>query len=95
MIGIKTKEEIKIMTEGGRILAKVMKELEKKVKPGVSTKELDRAAEALILKSGDKCSFKGYEGYPACLCTSVNNELVHAIPCLRKHKELSESLKKL
>ena len=87
MIGIKTKEEIKIMTEGGRILAKVMKELEKKVKPGVSTKELDRAAEALILKSGDKCSFKGYEGYPATLCTSLNEEIVHAIPSNRKLKE--------
>lgn len=87
MISIKTKEEIKIMAECGKILAKVMKELEKKVKPGISTKELDRAAEALILKSGGKCSFKGYEGYPTCLCTSVNNELVHAIPSKRILKD--------
>jgi len=87
MINIKTPEEIKIMREGGEILAKIMKELEKKVKPGITTKELDRAAEALILKSGSKPSFKGYEGYPATLCTSVNQEIVHAIPSDRKLKE--------
>jgi len=80
MINIKTPEEIKIIREGGEILAKIMEELEKKVKPGITTKELDRAAEALILKSGGKPSFKGYEGYPAALCTSINEEIVHAIP---------------
>ncbi len=87
MITIKTAQEIKIMAEGGKILARIMKELEKKVKPGVSTKELDRAAEALILESGSKCSFKGYEGYPACLCASINQEIVHAIPSDRILKE--------
>ncbi|MFH1820375.1 MAG: type I methionyl aminopeptidase [Candidatus Nealsonbacteria bacterium] len=87
MITIKSKEEIKIMAEGGQILASVMKELEKKAKPGVSTQELNRAAEALILKSGGKCSFKGYDGFPACLCTSVNNELVHVAPSIRILKE--------
>lgn len=87
MITIKSKEEIKIMAEGGQILASVMKELEKKAKPGVSTQELNRAAEALILKSGGKCSFKGYDGFPACLCTSVNNELVHVAPSRRILKE--------
>jgi len=73
MIGIKTPEEIKIMTEGGKILARIMKELKKKVRPGITTKELDRLAESLILKSGGKCSFKGYESFPACLCTSINS----------------------
>ena len=87
MITIKTPEEIGIMAEGGKILARVMKELEKKVKPGITTKELDRVAEDLVLKSGGKCSFKGYQGFPACLCTSINEEIVHAVPSERKLKE--------
>ena len=87
MITIKTKEEIAIMREGGRILAKITKDLEKMVKPGISTQELNRAAQALVLKSGGKCSFLGYQGYPACLCTSVNEEIVHAIPSGRALKE--------
>ena len=80
MITIKSKEEIKIMAEGGKILASITKELEKKVKPGITTKDLDRATEALILKSGNKCSFKGYENYPSCLCASINQEIVHVVP---------------
>ena len=87
MISIKTAEEIKIMVEGGKILARIMKELEKKVRPGITTKELDRLAESLILKSGGKCSFKGYEGFPNCLCTSINEEIVHALPSERKLRE--------
>jgi len=87
MIPIKTKVEIKIMTEDGRILAKIMKELEKAVRPGITTKELDRLAESLILKSGGKCSFKGYECFPTCLCTSINEEIVHAMPSERILKE--------
>jgi len=87
MITIKTKEEIAIMREGGRILAEITKDLERMVKPGISTQELNRAAQALVLKSGGKCSFLGYQGYPACLCTSVNEEIVHAIPSGRALKE--------
>jgi len=87
MIPQKTKEEIKIMAEGGKILAKIMKELTKMIKPGITTQELDRAAEALIFKSGAKPSFKGYEEFPASLCTSVNEEIVHGIPSQRKLKE--------
>lgn len=87
MITIKTPGEIKIMAEGGRILAQTMAELGKRVEPGVATKELDRVAEALILKSGAKPSFKGHQGYPASLCVSVNEEIVHALPSQRKLKE--------
>jgi len=87
MINIKTPDEIGMMAEGGKILAKIMKELETKVKPGITTKELDRLAESLILKSGGKCSFKGYEGFPACLCASINEEIVHIVPSERKLKE--------
>ncbi|OIO45944.1 MAG: type I methionyl aminopeptidase [Parcubacteria group bacterium CG1_02_39_15] len=87
MIIVKTPEEIKIMAEGGKILANIMKELEKNVGPGITTKELDELAEELILKSGGKCSFKNYQGFPACLCTSINEEIVHVIPSDRKLKE--------
>jgi methionyl aminopeptidase len=103
MITIKTPAEIEIMAEGGKILAKIMKELETKVKPGITTKELDRLAESLIScppkpwAKADKikCSFKGYKStdgetvrpYPNCLCTSINEEIVHAIPSDRILKE--------
>jgi len=87
MISIKTPEEIEIMVKGGKILAGIMKELKKQVKPGITTKELDRLAENLILKSGGKCSFKGHENFPTCLCTSINEEIVHAVPSNRILKE--------
>ena len=87
MISIKTAEEVEIMAEGGRILAGIIKELEKKVRPGVKTLELNRLAESLILKSGGKPSFKGYDGYPAVLCASVNDEIVHIVPSNRILKE--------
>ena len=87
MVTIKTPEEIRIMAEGGKILAGVMRKLENKVKPGITTKELDELAEELIFKSGGKCSFKGYQGFPCCLCTSVNEEIVHAVPSKRILKE--------
>jgi len=87
MIKLKTPEEIETMSEAGRILAKIMEELMKKVRPGISTKELDRLAESLILNYGGKCSFKGYQNFPACLCTSINEEIVHAVPSERVLKE--------
>lgn len=87
MIIIKTPEEIEIMREGGKILALIMRELEKNIKAGIKTKELEILAEKLILKSGGKCSFKGYHDkedtslpYPACLCASVNEVIVHEVP---------------
>jgi len=87
MITIKSKEEIQIMAEGGKILAKVMKELEKAVRPGITTKELDGLAKALILNSRAKLAFKGYQDFPAATCISVNEEIVHAVPSSRKLKE--------
>jgi len=87
VIKIKTEKEIELMAEAGRILAKVMKQVSLMVKPGITTKELDETAEALILSYGAKSSFKGHEGFPATLCTSVNEELVHCIPSDRKLKE--------
>lgn len=87
MIILKTKEEIKIMREAGKILAQVMKELEKEVKPGVTTNYLDKTACGLVLKYGGKCSFKGYSGFPNCLCASVNEIIVHGVPSNYKLKE--------
>ena len=84
MIIIKTPKEIELMREGGEILAKVLREVSLRVKPGVSTQELDSLAEELIIKSKGKPSFKGYKGYPAALCASVNNEVVHGIPSSEK-----------
>ena len=108
MVIIKTPEEIEIMAEGGKILAGIMEKLKKQVKPGITTKTLDRLAESLISLSSDlrrpkpttvgegrslakedkiKCSFKGYQDFPACLCTSINEEIVHAVPSDRVLKE--------
>ena len=87
MVSLKTQEEIKIIAEGGRILASVLKELEKMVKPGVTTIELDRAAEALILSAGAKPAFKGYAGFPYALCASINENIVHGYPSSKALKE--------
>src|SRR3989344_4991 len=84
---IKSEEEIKIMAEGGKILASVLSQIEKMAKPGISTIELDRAAEALILKHGALPAFKGYEGFPYSLCASVNEIIVHGFPSERILKE--------
>ncbi len=80
MVSIKTEEEIKIMREAGRILATVLKEIEKQVKPGITTLELDRACEDFILSYGAKPGFKGQEGFPYSLCASVNDNVVHGYP---------------
>jgi len=80
MITIKSEEEIKVIREGGKILAGIMEELKKKVQVGVTTKELDRVAETLVFESGAEPAFKGYNDFPAVLCTSVNQVIVHGVP---------------
>ncbi len=80
MITIKTPEEIEIMKEGGKILAEALHEVAKKAIPGVTTLELDHVAEDLILSRGAKPAFKGYDGFPYSLCTSVNQDIVHGLP---------------
>ncbi len=86
MIPIKTQKEIETIREGGKILAGVMEELKKEVFPGKKTIELNRLAESLLLKYG-KPSFKNYHGFPASLCVSINEEIVHGIPSERKLKQ--------
>src|SRR3989339_131585 len=80
MIIIKSEEEIKIIREGGKILAEVLKRVGEMAKPGITTLDLDRAAEALILVAGAKPGFKGHEGFPYSLCASVNENIVHGYP---------------
>lgn len=82
-ITIKTPEEIVVIRQGGKILAQILKELAAMVKPGVSTGELEAAAEKMILEAGGRPSFKGYVSkgenpFPTILCTSINDEIVHA-----------------
>jgi methionyl aminopeptidase len=77
---IKSNAEIAIMREAGRITAKVLEILKSSVKPGIRTEELDVVAEREAKKLGAIPSFKGYRGYPASVCISVNDEIVHGIP---------------
>jgi methionyl aminopeptidase len=83
-IAIKTAQEIEKMRASGRILRQVHQAVEAAVKPGATTMDLERVAEAKIKELGGKPAFKGYNDYPACLCTSVNNEVIHGIPSAKK-----------
>ncbi len=83
-ITIKTPEQIEIMARAGQILSQVMRELKNRVEPGITTESLNKLAEELIFDSGSKPAFKGYNGFPAALCTSINEQIVHAVPCERK-----------
>ncbi|MGD0098909.1 MAG: type I methionyl aminopeptidase [Acidobacteriota bacterium] len=80
MITLKSKREIEIMREAGRIVAAVLEELRQHCKAGICTKELDRVAEERTLREGAEPAFKGYRGYPRALCTSINHQVVHGIP---------------
>lgn len=80
MIVIRSEREIDILREANQIVARVHATLGPMVKPGVSTRELDAVAEGIILDAGAKPSFKGYHGYPASTCISVDEEVVHGIP---------------
>jgi methionyl aminopeptidase len=77
---IKSDREIAIMRQAGRIVAEVLRVLGEQVRPGMKTKELDVIAEKETERLGAKPSFKGYHGFPANLCVSINDEIVHGIP---------------
>lgn len=80
MIIIKSPSEIQIMGESGKVTAKILKELETFIKPGITTKDVDDFVEGIIRGEGMIPSFKGYNGFPAASCVSVNEEIVHGIP---------------
>jgi methionyl aminopeptidase len=87
MIILKTPGEIAIMREGGKRLAVILQKLSDAVKSNVRQKELDKLAVSFCAKFGGKPSFLNYKNYPASLCVSVNNEVVHGLPNDRKFKE--------
>jgi methionyl aminopeptidase len=87
MIILKTPEEIAVMAKASRVVAEALAVLKNAVKPGVTTDELDRLAEAEIRARGGIPAFKGYRNYPKTLCASVNEQVVHGIPSKRMLKE--------
>lgn len=80
MITIKSKREIDLMREAGRIVALAHQEIKKQIKPGITTKEIDEIVEKVIRENNAIPSFKGYGGFPGSACTSVNEQVVHGIP---------------
>ena len=87
-ITIKSEREIELMVEAGKILERVHNELEKALRPGMSTKDIDTLGEEIIRSYGCIPSFLNYNGYPASICVSVNQEVVHGIP--DKHRIIRE-----
>ncbi|NMB42189.1 MAG: type I methionyl aminopeptidase [Firmicutes bacterium] len=84
MITIKSLQEIELMRQAGRIVASTLRELAKAVKPGVTTMQLDTLARRHIEKLNARPAFLGYQGFPASICASVNEEVVHGIPGPRR-----------
>ena len=80
MIQYKNEKEIALMREAGLVVGRTLEKLKAAVAPGMSTADLDAIAEEAIRGEGATPSFKGYRGFPACICTSINDEIVHGIP---------------
>lgn len=87
-VTIKSPREIELMRESNRLLAEVHKQLEEAIRPGMTTLDVDRLGEKLIRERGCIPNFKNYNGYPASICVSVNDEVVHGIPS--KYRVLQE-----
>jgi methionyl aminopeptidase len=87
MIKLKSKREIKLMREAGKIVAAVLAEMEKAIQIGITTAMLDKIAEKEIRRHGAEPAFLGYHNFPASICTSINEQVVHGIPGLRRLKE--------
>lgn len=86
MITIKSDREIELLRVAGNIVYQTHQYLKQYIKPGITTLELDKLAEDFIKRKGATPSFKGYEGFPASICTSINEQVVHGIPSNRKLK---------
>ena len=87
MIVLKTERELAYMRDAGRIVGQTLQEIKKAIAPGVTTKELDRIADQYIRRSGAVPAFKGYCGFPANICTSINEQVVHGIPGSRQLRD--------
>lgn len=86
-VELKTRGELQKMREAGLIAGHTLNEMSKYIEPGISTKELDQIAEKFIRRAGARPTFVGYHGYPASICVSINEEVVHGIPGPRKLEE--------
>ncbi|MCD6193162.1 MAG: type I methionyl aminopeptidase [Candidatus Aminicenantes bacterium] len=87
MIIYKSPQEIKMMRESARLVGQILQELKAMIRPGLKTIELDKYAEKRTKELGAEPAFKGYRGYPASLCVSINEEIIHGIPSERRLKE--------
>lgn len=87
MIEIRSPEEIEKLRQAGRVLAKIVAELRPEIKAGVKSQDIDLMAGELIRKNGALAAFKGYRGFPANVCVSINEEIVHGIPGDRAFNE--------
>ncbi|HPJ72576.1 MAG TPA: type I methionyl aminopeptidase, partial [bacterium] len=87
MISLKSERELELMRAAGRITAEVMTAVSRRIRPGTTTEDLDRAAGELIEELGVVSAFKGYNGYPGIICISVNEEVVHGIGGKRRLRE--------
>lgn len=90
-VSVKSNREIELMREAGKILGTVLNELSKEIKPGMTTHRIDQLGEEMIRSYGCIPSFLGYGGFPASICVSVNEEVVHGIPSKKRilHEEIS------
>jgi methionyl aminopeptidase len=84
MIPLKSKQDLEMIGESGKILAKIMQKLREFIRAGISTQEIDQLTEELVCKENAIPAFKGYKGFPANICTSINEEIVHGIPGERR-----------
>lgn len=87
MIQLKSEKDLRMLKDSGRILARTLERLQELIQPGLTTAEIDKLAEELVIHDGAVCAFKGYKGFPASVCTSINEEIVHGIPGNRRLKE--------
>lgn len=87
MIPLKSKRDIEMMRRAGQILGKIIKSLREYITAGITTIEIDKVAESLIRKEKAESAFFGYKGFPAHICTSINEEVVHGIPSDRRLKD--------
>lgn len=87
MIPLKSEKDLEMMRVAGKILSRIMQRLQEFIRAGISTAEIDRVAEELTRKENVQSAFKGYKGFPANICISINEEIVHGIPQDRSIKE--------
>ena len=80
MINVKSAKEIELMRTACQLTGETLKLLEESIKPGITTAELNKIAEDYLKKNSAIASFKNYNGYPASICASVNNQVIHGIP---------------